>query len=129
MPQNMLTSQQFASQAGISTSTVLKWLRSGKIQGRKQNGKWMISADQLPLQNETASTAPSPAGNDSPAAAGPKAECYSVEEFSALTYLTRFGVERFLKEGRLTGKKDGSGQWQVDAANLERDHIKHLRRK
>jgi Helix-turn-helix domain len=129
MSQNMLTSQQFASQAGISTSTVLKWLRSGKIQGHKQNGKWMISDDQLPLQNEPALTPPSPAGSNAPAAAGTETEHYSVEEFSALTYLTRFGVERFLKEGRLTGARDGSGKWQIDPANLEKDHIQHLRRK
>jgi hypothetical protein len=129
MSENMLTSQQFASQAGVSTSTVSKWLRSGKIQGHKRNGKWMIPADQLSLPNGPAQMTPNPDKKSGAASAELRVEGYSVEEFSALTYLTCFGVERFLKDGRLTGTRDGSGKWRVDAANLERHHMQHLLRK
>lgn len=133
-PQNMLTTQAFALQAGISASTVSKWLRSGKIQGRKQNGKWMIPADQLQAidgHGQTAAGADEAARAAAPAAAGESSPGpgYSVEEFSALTYLTRFGVERFLREGRLSGTRDASGKWRVDAANLKKPHMLHLLRK
>ncbi|RJQ75036.1 MAG: DNA-binding protein [Desulfobacteraceae bacterium] len=132
----MLTTQQFALQAGVSTSTVSKWLRNGKLEGRKQDGKWMISADQLtraiPSQGESAqakSGAAAANGTLAVSAAKPCAAGYTVEEFSTLTYLTCFGVQRFLREGRLTGTRDSSGRWRVDAANLENSNIQHLRRK
>jgi excisionase family DNA binding protein len=136
-PKGLMTSQQFAEHAGISTSTVSKWLRSGKVKGVKQGGKWMISADQLanpaPTQPETKSAAPAAAKKSSPAINMPKPtsalHAYSIEEFSAISYLTTYGVERFLKEGRLTGTKDGSGRWVVDHANVERPEIQRLLRK
>ncbi len=135
-PKEILTSQKFAERAGVSAATVSKWLRSGKVKGVKQSGKWMISADQLKsvaptrhLQPSTASEPPKPAV--APVTAKPAASrrSYSIEEFSAITYLTTFGVERFLKEGRLTGRKDESGKWSVDHANLERPDIQRLTRK
>ncbi len=53
---------------------------------------------------------------------------YSVSEFSAMTYLTDFGVMKWLKKGRLKGAKDANGDWRVDAANLELPGIKRLLR-
>jgi hypothetical protein len=58
--------------------------------------------------------------------AGEKA--YSVSEFSAMTYLTDFGVTDWLRKGRLHGVKDKTGAWQVDASNLELPIIKRLLR-
>ncbi len=134
-PKAMMTTAQFAKKAGVSTSTVSKWIRSGKVEGTKQGGKWMISEDQLKKVTDASSgpakpkaaSAPKPAKTATPPTAkksdGP---CHSVEAFSNLTYLTPFGVERYLKEGKLTGKMNSSGQWEVDASNLERKEIKHL---
>lgn len=136
-PKAMLTSQEFAERAGVSTSTVSKWLRSGKVIGVKQSGKWMISADQLtteaptkPEQPEAKVAAPKPVATRSNASNptdNPRA--YSIEEFSAMTYLTTFGVERFLKQGRLTGRKNEAGKWVVDHANLDQPDIQRLLRK
>ncbi len=135
--QEMLTSQKFAERAGVSASTVTKWLKSGKVKGVKQSGKWMISADQLtavPSAQSAATSAPPVASKPIAASANtskhaPAQRTYSIEEFSAMTYLTSYGVERFLKEGRLTGRKDEAGKWSVDHANMERSDIQHLLRK
>ncbi len=128
--QGLLTTQQFALKSGASSSTISKWLRSGKLKGEKISGKWMISPDQLahvtaaapPTHNE-ASAAPKTAADQG------ATHTYSVDEFSALTYLTAFGVERYLKEGRLTGSRDNSGKWRIHATNLEHPHIRRLVRK
>jgi hypothetical protein len=53
---------------------------------------------------------------------------YSVSEFSAMTYLTDFGVMDWLKKGRLKGMQDETGEWRIDAANLEITNIKRLLR-
>jgi len=130
---HMFTTQQFAERASVSPSTVSKWLRDGKIKGIKKGGKWMISADQVPVQTspEKESTIAAPAAErktatpQKPAAANPQ-KGYSLEQFSQITYLTPYGVERYLKEGRLSGARDASGKWVVDASNLEKSDIKHL---
>ena len=130
---HMFTTQQFAERASVSPSTVSKWLRDGKIKGIKKGGKWMISADQLPVPTsvEKESTIAAPAAKNETAAAHKPVAAkpqngYSLEQFSQITYLTPYGVERYLKEGRLKGARDTSGKWVVDASNLERSDIKHL---
>lgn len=136
-PKEMLTSQKFAERAGVSASTVSKWLKSGKVKGVKQSGKWMISADQLPNVPQANPAKPSAAPVSAQPAMtattsskpAPTRRGYSIEEFSAITYLTPFGVERFLKEGRLTGHKEEDGKWSVDHANVERPGMQHLLRK
>jgi excisionase family DNA binding protein len=136
-PKGLMTSQQFAEHAGISPSTVSKWLRSGKVKGVKQGGKWMISADQLvkavPTQTDIKAATPAAGKKSPPVINAPKPtsapRAFSIEEFSAMSYLTPYGVERYLKEGRLTGKKDGSGRWVVDQTNVERTEIQRLLRK
>lgn len=126
---DMLTTQQFAEKASVSASTVSKWLRSGKIKGEKEGRKWMISADQLPQvsasQEPAAGTKPTALASAAQAKAG-NTKGYSIEQFSEITYLTPLGVERYLKEGRLSGTRETSGKWVVDAANLEKSDIKHL---
>jgi hypothetical protein len=136
-PKEMLTSQKFAERAGVSASTVSKWLKSGKVKGVKQSGKWMISTDQLagPDHAKPAQVPATPAASKAATATAPAAKpvatgrAYSVEEFSAMTYLTTYGVERFLKEGRLTGHKDENGKWSVDHSNVDLPSIRHLLRK
>ena len=128
-PKSLLTAQQFAEKARVSSSTVQKWLRTGKIQGIKQNGKWMISTEQL---TETAPHKIEPGKThiaetkDAPIT---RAAGYSVEEFSAMTYLTSSGVERYLKEGRLSGARDAAGHWRIDTGSLQMPNIRRLLRK
>jgi len=124
-----LTAQQFADQTGVSSSTVQKWLRTGKIQGIKQNGKWMISAEQLSPTLSAGQAESVVDKENAPAAEFARASDYSIEEFSTLTYLTLEGVEKYLKEGRLSGARDTSGNWRVDQRNLNMPAIRHLVRK
>ncbi|MBT8373130.1 MAG: helix-turn-helix domain-containing protein, partial [Deltaproteobacteria bacterium] len=39
----LLTTGEFATQAGISSSKVTTLIRNGKIKAEKKSGKWMIS--------------------------------------------------------------------------------------
>ena len=54
------------------------------------------------------------------------AKFFTVAEFADMTYLTEFGVMRWLKEGKLKGQQDEKGEWQIDAANLEVPNVKRL---
>jgi excisionase family DNA binding protein len=132
----MLTTQQFADSAGVSKNTVSKWLREGKIEGRKLGGKWTVPVDEL---QKVASPGASPAEQiQAPAAridTNPSAATgfqsngsYTLDEFSAMTYLTPFGVEQWLKQGRLKGFRDDKGQWRVDGANLMIEDVRRLLR-
>jgi hypothetical protein len=53
-------------------------------------------------------------------------KAYSVSEFSEMTYLTPYGVNEWLKQGKLQGKKDNKGNWQVDPASLQLPIMKKL---
>ena len=129
-PQNFLTTQAFAKIAGVSAATVSKWLRNGTIDGRKKNGKWFIAEKEKSKvaaseKNRTQAAKSEPA----PKAAGrTDGATYSVEAFSARTYLTEFGVKLWLKTGRLTGTRDDAGRPGVAAASLDHPHIKRLLR-
>ncbi len=63
----------------------------------------------------------------SPKNTAPK-NTYSVAEFSAMTYLTDFGVLDWLKKGRLKGIRNEDGEWRVDAVSLELPNLKRLLR-
>jgi hypothetical protein len=144
-----LTTGEFASKAGIPTSSVTKLIRQGKIKAEKKSGKWMISPDQLkaqavqnsskPGKKTTAKKAVKPAEKkatlkkpaatqqDKPAKAKTTAgKMYTVAEFAGLTYLTEFGVKEWLKQGRLTGQQAAGGEWKIDAASLELPGVKRL---
>jgi hypothetical protein len=123
---SLLTAPQFADQAGVSTSTVQKWLRSGKIRGVKQNGKWMIAAEQL---EKPATDPPEKPRSETGEKSIRRATGYSLDEFSAMTYLTVYGVERYLKEGRLIGTRGTDGCWRIDPDCLAMPNIRHLLRK
>ena len=130
----MLTTREFAQKAGVSTGTVSKWLRKGTISGEKTSGKWLISATELSRvaqRSENQSSAPSKPTSRAHADS-PKAEAegtsYSILEFSDMTYLTPWGVQQWLKEGRLKKNVDAGGQLRVDGSNLENPDIKRLLR-
>ena len=142
--EQLLTTGAFASQAGIPTSSVTKLIREGKIKAEKKSGKWMIAPDQLkaralkdsarpgkkaakPARPKAAPPKPAGAAKGKPAKAKPIAgKTYSVAEFAALTYLTEFGVQQWLKQGRISGRQVSGGEWQVDAPNLEVPDVKRL---
>jgi excisionase family DNA binding protein len=45
---NLLTPEQVAERLNVSRITVMKWLRQGKIAGRKLGGKiWRVHPDDL----------------------------------------------------------------------------------
>jgi hypothetical protein len=153
-----ISTSEFSKLSGLSVSQVSKLLRHGKIKGIKESGKWMISRNQLDLKavqeltkNKKAAPSktkpkktrkePGPdkksAAKEQKASAPPTAKVavkpaekktYSVAEFSAMTYLTDFGVMDWIKKGRLKGLQDEAGEWRIDAANLEVADIKRLLR-
>ena len=142
-----LTTGEFASKAGIPTSSVTKLIREGKIKAEKKSGKWMIAPDQLKAKavqgshkpgkktaaqktatsagKKTAAKKPAPDQRGKPAQAG-AGKMYTVAEFAAMTYLTELGVKEWLQQGRLTGQQAAGGEWQVDAASLELPAVKRL---
>lgn len=151
----MLTTGEFSKLSGISVSTVNKWIRDKKIKAEKQSGKWLIGQDQLKSKSvadfggtgsargaaggkkksaraprKLVAAAKKPLKSAKPSKTPPKpptgAKTFSVDEFSAMTYLTDFGVRQFLKIGRLKGEIDSGGTWKVYAENLLDPLIKHL---
>ena len=76
---------------------------------------------QKPPQSPPATQKP----KRSPRASG---KTFSVAEFSAMTYLTDYGVTAWLKQGRLEGSVDDSGQWRVAASSLDLPNVKRLLR-
>ena len=142
-----LTTGEFASKAGITTSSVTKLIRKGKIKAEKKSGKWMISPDQLeskavqgsdkpskktaakktdnPTGKKTTVSKPAPIQKDNTAKVK-AGKMYTVAEFAGMTYLTEFGVKEWLKQGLLTGRQAAGGEWQVEAANLEIPDVKRL---
>lgn len=145
----LLTTKEFSQKAGVSPATVSNWLKKGKIEGKKQGTKWLIAASELKKTGDvkpTTAIKPTPARLKSapkkkkaatktttqtstqqtkPAASG---KAFTVEAFSDMTYLTTYGVKRWLKEGRLTGRVDASGQMLINATNLNNAHVKRILR-
>ena len=139
-----LTTGEFAKKVGITTSSVTKLIRDGKIKAEKKSGKWMISPDELKAKAVANSTKPekkagrsatkkAPAGKpasdkkEKPAKTKKSAgKTYTVAEFAAMTYLTEHGVGEWLKQGRITGQLGSGGNWEIDAANLEAPDVKRL---
>lgn len=136
-----LTTTEFASQAGISTSSVSRLIKNGKLKAEKKSGKWLIAPGQLsakavtelakpakPAARKKASAKkPAPIQKDKPPQkkqAGPNT--YTLADFVAMTYLTEFGVKEWLKQGRLTGRQGAGGQWEIDAVNLDLPDVKRL---
>jgi len=139
--EQFLTTKEFASRTGISSSSVTRLIKDGKLKAEKKSGKWLIDPGQLNAKAVKALNRPAkPAAAKKAAAkkpAPPKkdkalqkkqagAKTYTLAEFVAMTYLTEFGVKEWLKQGRLTGRQGAGGQWEIDAANLDRPDVKRL---
>lgn len=132
--QHILTTSVFAKKAGVSAGTVLKWLRSGKIDGHKKNGKWLIAEEEIskvaPFEKTRAQATMPVKSKPAPkvSALQPGGSTYSVAAFSKMTYLTEFGVRLWLKTGRLISATDDTGRRGVNAASLDQPLIKRLLR-
>ena len=139
----LLSTGEFASQAGIPASSVTKLIRERKIKAEKKAGKWMIPPSQLKVkavQEFFKGTGPAPKKASPPAArvaprkkekqaeaqAVAARKTYSVAEFADMTYLTEHGVKQWLKQGRLLGQQNETGEWLVDSANLDVPNVKRL---
>ena len=122
--ETLLSTKEFSERSGINTSTLQSWLRSGKLKGTKKNRRWYIPESELSGLATSPTAAPSAAPK--PKKAGASSRRYSVAEFSALTYLTEVGVQRFLQNGRLLGERAEDGSWSVRAESLELPHMSHL---
>jgi hypothetical protein len=128
---SFLTSRDFSQKTGIPVSTITKMLRDGTIKGEKRGGKWAIDESQIhndvvraKMDGDRLSADPVP-----PAAAPASLETtYDVETFASLTYLTENGVRTWYRTGRLEGFIDGEGLIRINAANLEKPELRHLRR-
>ena len=59
-------------------------------------------------------------------AKAPAGKAIPLVDFIGMTYLTENGAKEWLRQGRLTGSQDDSGQWLIDASNLEVPDIKRL---
>jgi len=125
-PSNCFTAQEFAKNAGVSPATVSKWLREGTISGKKISGKWSIPSTEL--AKVTQSAPPAPAPDSQPPETNSAVKSYSIREFSDLTYLTEYGVQKWLQQGRLNKVVDADGQVRVDVSSLQNPHIKRLLR-
>ena len=51
---------------------------------------------------------------------------FSVVEFANMTYLTEKGVMQWLQRGLLKGQQSSTGEWQIEASNLEVPNVKRL---
>jgi hypothetical protein len=51
---------------------------------------------------------------------------FSVADFARMTYLTEKGVRQWLQQGLLKGQQNASGEWQIEASNLEVPNVKRL---
>jgi len=145
----LLTTGEFESRAGLQASKVSKLIREGKIEAEKKSGKWLIHPNQLqakavqqlnkggkPTPKKKAVKAPhkktaTSATKSVSAAKGTEdsaGQTFTVSEFVEMTYLTELGVRQWLRQGRLTGQQNEKGDWLIDAANLQLPNIRRLLR-
>lgn len=130
----LISTKAFAERTGIPVTVITRLLREGRIDGTKRSGKWAIPANQtdLPLVRELRGggkrTEPQPDDPQTRPRAVSGDRFLSVAEVAERTYLTETGVVQWLRAGRITGRRDAAGNWQVDADSLNRPHVKRLMR-
>ena len=116
-----LTTGEYSKVSGLSTTTITKMLRAGKLTGRKIDGKWAIDAEQsqtdVPAEKKTQETSPT------------LDKKVDLPTFANMTYLTEKGVRQWVKSGRLSAIVDEQGNLLIDADNLNRPEMRHLIRK
>lgn len=81
----------------------------------KSAKKAAAPAKKIPAPKEKAAPKPEKA-----------AKSFSVAEFANMTYLTENGVMQWLQQGLLKGQQNASGEWQIEASNLEVPNVKRL---
>jgi hypothetical protein len=130
-----LTTAEFGSQTGLSSSKVSKLIRDGLIKAEKKSGKWMIDPGQLQakaIQDLDKGRKPTPrkiaakAVQKKQVPISTTGKAYTITEFSEMTYLTEFGVKLWLKQGRLSARQNEKEEWLIDAANLQIPAVKRL---
>ena len=131
MPDNekTLTTAEYAKKAGLATSTVARMLRDGKLAAKNAaaNGSFMPTRRKAAVRKKSnrpqrPPSGPAPISNNPPSST----TSYDIEAFSPIDFPDENGVRQWLKDGRLSGGTDSSGNLKVDASNLERAEFKHL---
>ena len=135
----LMSTGEFAKQAGISTAKVSKLIRDGRIKATKVSGRWRIDPGQLKavtaekpgIRSPAKKAKPSPKKSVQTKKTKPASsqKGFSIGEFAKMSYLTERGVVDWLKSGRLKGQMAKNGDWSVDAANLDVADISRLIRK
>lgn len=125
-----LSTKEYSIITGLPVAAVTKMLRSGQLSGTKRSGRWMISQDQATTKSVTSPKTTTRESKASPSIAAKAVfkSDYSIGEFCKITYLTEFGIERWLKKGKIKGRQDDDGNWRIDADSLNLPNIKHLLR-
>jgi hypothetical protein len=130
-----LTTAEFGSKTGMSSSEVSKLIRQGKIIAEKKSGKWRIHPNQLQAkavqeQNNDSQQSEGKLGaktSQKKELTSPSSrKTYTLAEFAEMTYLTEFGVKLWLKQGYLTARQNEKGEWLIDADNLQKLIVKRL---
>jgi len=125
--QKTMTTGEFSKRTGLSVSTITKMLRQGKLSGEKRKGKWAIAQSELQNRSAVEKTQElQAAGNVSRTAKPSNTKPFTIEQFARVTYLTEYGIQQWLKNGRLTGSVDPDGSWLIDANNLSRPELSHI---
>jgi len=109
------------SKKPLSSKTKSQKFRKDLGSGKKTTAEAKKQKDKI--QKKSLPPATAPAANKTG-----QRKTYSVAEFSAMTFLTDFGVMDWLKKGRIKGIQNETGEWRIDAANLEITNIKRLLR-
>ncbi len=91
-----------------------------KVEASAKKAASQVKKEPAPVKK---ASAPEKKATSRPAKA---AKFFSVAEFADRTYLTENGVMHWLKQGLLKGQQNETGDWQVDAANLEIPNVKRL---
>ena len=130
---NTLSTNEYSKISGLSVSTITKMLRKGELQGQKIGGKWAIDASEAQQikadgdqTNNRKQDCVNPATKQTAATKPSDNETFDIDTFTRMTYLTEQGVRQWVKDGRLSGSVDDSGNLLVDADNLNRPELRHL---
>ena len=130
---NTLSTNEYSKISGLSISTITKMLRKGELRGQKIGGKWAIDASETQQfnaggdqTNNHQKDSEKPAAKQTAVTKPSNNETYDIDTFTSMTYLTEQGVRQWVKNGRLSGSVDNSGNLLVDADNLNRPEFRHL---
>jgi hypothetical protein len=101
-------------------------LQAKAVQGSDKGGKPTPKKKAIKAPHKKAATRATKSVSTAKGLEDTAGRAYTVSEFVEITYLTEFGVERWLKQGRLTGQQNEKGDWLIDTANLQVPDVKRL---